>query len=323
MSNIIPFESSKLPAHLKGAASRIDELFAGSGGGFPVMSIKGKVFAIKRGDEKQVITRPDDPDAPASSVELVIVRAQKGLSKTFYLKGYTEGSAEAPDCMSSNGETPDPSSPKPQATKCAICKHNQWGSKVNEQGKELKACQDNKRLAVAAPGQVNDPMLLRVPPGSFKALNEYAKLLKTRGVDFNAVATKVSFVMDAATPQLAFKPVGFLEADQYKAAEEMYHSDIVQQIVGLVPTDEGAAAEFDEPANAQATETEAADEAIDPVPAEVAEEAAQAVTAAKAAAKKPAAKKPEAKPEPEVIDVDLDASLEAALAELDTLSFDD
>ena len=50
MSNIIPFDSGNLPSHFKsgGAVSVNSDLTAHAGGGFPVISIKGKVFAIVR-----------------------------------------------------------------------------------------------------------------------------------------------------------------------------------------------------------------------------------------------------------------------------------
>lgn len=324
-TQIIPFDSVKLPAHLRGAKpGMLDDLFAGTGGGFPVMSIKGKVFAIRRGAEKQVLTRPDDDDTPAASVDVVLLRAQPGKSKTFYLKGYVEGEDARPDCTSSNGVEPDAGVPSKQAEKCALCKHNQWGSKISESGKELKACQDNKRLAIAAPGQLNDPMLLRVPPASFKALDEYAKLLKTRGVDYNQVLTKVSFVMDAATPQLKFRPVGFLDEAGYTEASELFHSDLVQQIIGMIPVEEGSAAEFEAPETAK----------VDTDMSAAVEQAEQAVTKAKAekTAAKPKAEpkaepkveaKPKAEPKAEVVEVAMDDALEAALAEIDGLNFDD
>lgn len=338
MSNIIPFESAALPAHLQGMGAPVDDLFAGSGVSFPVMSIKGKVFSIKRSGDKTIITRPDDPDTPAANLDLVILRTQSGVSKTYYAKGYSEGADESPDCTSSDGIAPDASATNKQAEKCAVCKHNQWGSKVSPDGKELKACQDNKRMAVASPTQLNDPMLLRVPPASFKALNEYAKLLKTRGVTYNALVTKIGFVMDVATPQLTFKPVGFLSAEGFTEAQAQFHSDVVQQIVGLLPAEEGSAEEFSKPDPAATKEAPppaddaavkaAAEEAAKAKAAKAkaakakaaAEEAAKAKAEAEAAAAKAQA---EAEASPEVVELDeVEASLEAALADLN-FDFDD
>lgn len=235
MSNILPYSESSLPAHLRLVAageSMADDLIV-SGGGFPVMSIKGKVFTIKRGDEDKILMRPDDEETPASGIEVVLLRSQRAVTKTYYDSGYTEGSVAKPTCYSNDGEAPAADADEPQCKKCAICPHNQWGSKITDSGKEAKACQDNKRIAIAAVSTINDPMLLRIPPGSFKALTEYAKLLKTRGLDYNMVVTRVSFEAAAAVPQLKFKPMGFLDAATYDAVKGEYNSDLVQDIVGL------------------------------------------------------------------------------------------
>lgn len=234
MSNIIPFSESALPAHLRKDSNETlaDDLIV-SGGGFPVMSIKGKVFTIKRGDEDTILMRQDDDETPASGIEVVLLRAQKAVTKTFYSTGYTEGADAKPTCYSNDGIAPAADAEDPQCNKCAICPHNQWGSRITDNGKEAKACQDNKRIAIAAPGAINDPMLLRIPPGSFKALTEYAKLLKTRGLDYNMVLTRVSFEAAAAVPQLKFKPMGFLDAATYEKVKAEFNSDLVQDIIGI------------------------------------------------------------------------------------------
>lgn len=306
MSNIIPFSESSLPAHLRKDTNETlaDDLIV-SGGGFPVMSIKGKVFTIKRGDEDTILMRPDDDETPASGIEVVLLRAQKAVSKTFYSTGYTEGSDAKPTCYSNDGIAPAADAEDPQCNKCAICPHNQWGSRVTENGKEAKACQDNKRIAIAAPGAINDPMLLRIPPGSFKALTEYAKLLKTRGLDYNMVLTRVSFEAAAAVPQLKFKPMGFLDAATYEKVKAEFNSDLVQDIIGItgvpVPPDaEGTPA-------GDADDSEAARKAKQDAIAKAKAEDAKAAAAAKdevaqkappkkrAPAKKPAAPKRELK----------------------------
>lgn len=247
MSNLIPFDvSSKLPAHLQEQPNRIDDLKGGSIG-FPVMSIKGKRFAIKRGDELETLVRPDDPDSPVSYIDVVLLRAQAGLSKTYYEERYTEGSEAKPTCYSTDGVAPSSQSEAKQATACALCPHNQWGSGTNDKGAATKgkACQDVKRLAIAAPGALKDAMLLRVPPASLRNLTEMGKLLKTRGVgDYAAMVTRISFDSDSASPLLKFKPVAFLEAEDYAEAQALYDDDLVQDIIGLTdsaPASEGAA----------------------------------------------------------------------------------
>ncbi len=57
--NIIPFDSgSSLPAFLKKVdiAALNADLTAHAGGGFPVISIKGKVFAVVRDGDREMKT---------------------------------------------------------------------------------------------------------------------------------------------------------------------------------------------------------------------------------------------------------------------------
>ena len=309
--NIIPFESaSGLPAYLKGAdiSGMNADLTSHAGGGFPVISIKGKVFAITRDGERKVLPNPKDPDSPATSIDVVLIKANKGTSKVFYIKGYDpESSAgQKPDCYSADGIVPAADAQSPQAKKCATCAHNQWGSRITEKGASKgKACNDTVRMAVAPAGQINDPMLLRVPPASIKAVGEYGQMLAKRGVAYNMVVTKVAFDQEAESPKLTFKPVGFLDETAFAEVREMIESDTVRDILGssmqAVVGPAVAAPEEDE-APAPVAKPKAA-----PAPAAEEDEAPAPVAKPKAAAKP--------KPAPVVLaDDDID---------LDGISFDD
>jgi hypothetical protein len=294
MSTIIPFEGSKLPAYLKNfdTSSLNDDLTAhASSGGFPIISIKGKIFTVVRDKERNVIPNPKDPDSPATSIDMVIIKANKGTSKVFYANGYSEGGdAMKPDCFSNMGDKPDASVKEPQSKSCATCAHNQWGSKIGENGGKGKACQDSVRLAVATPDQINDPYLIRVPPASIRALGEYGSMLKKRGVGYNMVVTKIGFDVESPTPKLTFKPVGMLDDVGFNAVQEAVTSDTVSNILGSV-------FEVNQPATSESEEDA-------PAPKIVAKKA-----------EKPAEKPAEvAKPKVKEIEVDLN---------LDDLNFDD
>jgi hypothetical protein len=234
MANIVAFESGKLPAYLTAVnVSELNQdLTSHASSGFPIMSIKGKVFTLSRGDEKTVLPNPKDPESPATSIDVVIVKVNKGTSKVFYLNGYKEGEQAKPDCFSNNGDRPDAGSKQPQSKSCQTCAHNQWGSKIGENGGKGKACQDSVRIAIAPPDQVNDPMLLRVPPASIKALGELGTACAKRGVPYNAAVTKISFDLASATPKLLFKPVGLLDDATFAVVQEVANSDIVRNITG-------------------------------------------------------------------------------------------
>ena len=237
MSNLIPFDSAKLPASIAKAFSiSFDDFSTGQKGGFPVISIKGKVFHIKRGDEKTLVTKPDSDGEPAASLEVIVLKTHPGVAKTYYSKGFSEGSVEKPDCYSNDGTAPAADAQSPQAKKCAACPHNQWGSKITEDGKKGKSCADVKRLAVAPAGQINDPMLLRVPAASLKTWDQYVDLLKKRGVPPPAVVTKVGFDYTVAHPALTFKPIGFIDEAMAVEVKEVLDTDVVQNVIGGTPT---------------------------------------------------------------------------------------
>lgn len=236
--NIIPFDGSKnLPAFLKQVdiAALNSDLTSHAGGGFPVISIKGKVFAVVRDGDREIMMNPLDPESAATSIDVVLLKANKGTSKVFYLKGYDKDTSEGqkPDCYSSDGIEPAADAQQKQAKKCATCAHNQWGSRISEKGATKgKACSDTVRMAVAAAGQLNDPMLLRVPPASIKALGEYGQSLAKRGVGYSMVVTKVSFDITAESPKLSFRPIGLLDDAGWQEVQSISSSDIVNNILG-------------------------------------------------------------------------------------------
>ena len=301
--NIIPFDSgSGLPSFLKkvDVATLNADLTAHAGGGFPVISIKGKVFAVVRDGERELQMNPKDPDSAATSLNVVLLKVNKGTSKVFYLKGYDKDTSEGqkPDCYSNDGIEPAADAQNKQAKKCATCAHNQWGSRISERGATKgKACSDAVRMAVAPAGQLNDAMLLRIPPASIKALGEYGQMLAKRGVGYNMVVTKVGFDLQAESPKLTFAPVGLLDDDGFAEVQEIVQSDIVASILGSNP----APVEF-----TPAVEVEEA-----PAPKAAPKEEAPApkpeVKAKRAAKAKPA-------PAPVEDDLELD---------LDGISFDD
>lgn len=275
--NIIPFDSGKASnaiATVFGSNTSNDLVGSAGNTGFPVISIKGKVFHITRGGERTLITKPGEDD-PASSIEVVIVKANPNKSKVFYANGFVEGENAKPTCYSNNGIEPESNATEPQAKKCATCVHNQWGSKMTNEGKKSKACSDSRRLAIATVDTPNDPMLLRVPAASMKALEEFGKILAARGVRPEAVVTKVGFDYSVAHPALTFKPIGLIgDVEQLQSIKAAADSELAAEIVGMKPVT--PASETDD-----ADDTPAAPAAIQaPAPAPV----------PKVAAPKPAAK---------------------------------
>jgi chemotaxis protein histidine kinase CheA len=321
--DLIPFESANLPIITD--PSLLEEFGTGQKRGFPVISIMGKVFSVSRNGTKEMLKVPGS-NAPASALQVVVVRSNPGLTKVFYTKKYVEGSTEKPDCYSSDGQAPASDAQSPQSKSCQTCVHNQWGSRITESGKKAKSCSDVKRLAVAPLGSLEDAMMLRIPAMSLAAWDTYVDTLKRRGMVPTMVATEVSFDYSVAYPALVFKPIGVLPTEIQAQVRELRESEVVRSIV-------------DASVMEVAEHEQAAEGNVTPAQTETAAPAAETETAAPAKAKAPAKTKAAAKAEetPPLEAVVAAATAEPAvqiqieggdeilnvLGELDELTFDD
>lgn len=238
MSAIIPFDfSAPAPGSKRRDKSINLEALTGAGSGYAVISIKGKVFALVRGDDRTVITRVVDGEVePAPALNLVVVRANP-KARVFYAKTYVEGDSEGakPACFSHDGQHPDAQAEHPQAKSCGVCPHAAWGSKVSADGQGGKgtACTVNTRLAVVDPkGADLQPMLLRVPAGSRANFNDAVKLVDQHGRDYNEVVMRVAFDQEAPSPRLTFKPHGVLADDVFARIQNLYDDPTVKEIIG-------------------------------------------------------------------------------------------
>ena len=304
---LIPFDDDmKLPAELAALSATDEDWGSGQVSGFPVISLEGKHFTVVRGDQSEMLMNPNDPDEPASAIEVVILRTHKGTAKTYYEKAWVKGSTEKPDCYSNDGVAPAADAQSPQSKKCATCPHNQWGSRITESGNKGKSCSDVKRLAVASPGLLNDPMLLRLPPTSLKVWDQYVDMLNKRGGYRPAqVVTKIRFDPDVTHAQLTFKPMALINAEMAKQVMAERDSMMVRNIIGVGP-DAGPPVQVTAPAPV------ATDEDDEP-PAKPAK-----------AAKPKAEEKPKETAKPAAAkEVDMDELGEDLDAMLDDLGFDD
>ena len=324
MSNIIPFDSDQLPAYATLAADKYNkDLVNHLGAGFPVLSLKGKAWAVKRDGNRTYIKNPKDPESNATTLEVVVLRANSNRSKIFYAKGWKEGDDSRPDCYSADGIKPDASIEKPQAKSCATCPKNVWGSKTTESGTKIKACTDSVRLAVVAPDAVDDPMLLRVPAASIKAWREFGSVCARRRLSYNSVVVRLSFEADASTPKLVFNPVGLVPPATFAEIDKVAESELVDNIInggGLALNSEHADGFLSGPQSDEVSEEVTADEVDEAVAEAVAEdEPEQEVEEPKPKprAKPKAAAKPKADPEPEKSDDVVDDLGDLDLSDID------
>ena len=183
--------SGAMAAYIAGRKSFNDELVGRSDGRLRRRHLQGQGMEreVSRAS-KTLITRNDvhgdGSSDPAASLEVVIVRSSPIITKTWYEKGWEDGSNNPPDCFSSNGITPDANVPKKQNAICKTCKWDAFGSRAQE-GFRGKACQDNRRIAIVPSKDIDNeafdgPMLLRVPPASLKELVKHGDGAQPEGL---------------------------------------------------------------------------------------------------------------------------------------------
>ncbi len=241
MGNIVTFKAN-LPAELQGAFNTEElagDLYDGISGGFAVVSFRGSKWRIKHGGEEKPIL--NENEEPVPSLECVLVKASKNVSKIFYAGQYEEGDDSAPDCWSINGIKPDTASPNIQCETCAACPNNVWGSKISPQGKKTKLCSDNRRVAVVPLGDIANeamggPMLLRVPAASLADLATYGKGMAAKGFPYNAIGTRIGFDLNASYPKLTFKPIRKLTDEELAEVAGHFQGETLGNILD-VPQD--------------------------------------------------------------------------------------
>lgn len=245
MSEIVPFNKANLPAELSGyfdVADIGDDLSSGVAGGFAILSFRGSKWRIKSSGDETLVINEDGEAKP--SVELIFLKASPDISKVYYDHKYVEGSDDPPTCMSVSGIIPDADSGTPQAPSCAACPHNQWGSRMTDDGRKAKACQDSRRIAVVPMGDIDNeqyggPMLLRVPAASLNDLKSYGVGMKNKGFAYNTIVSRVGFDPDASYPKLTFKPVRQITDDEAVLLANHYQGDVIESI--LTQADENKA----------------------------------------------------------------------------------
>lgn len=310
MSNIIP-ANVQVPAHIAARMQQPSTLAAAvsggisSGGGHPRISIKAARFRIIVDGEETVLQD--------TVLNAIIVGANPRLSKAYYTKAWTKDSdPEAPDCYSMDGVRPAADSGTPQNDACASCQWNAWGSRVADNGQQLKACADKKRLAIVAADDPDGPVyLLEVTPAALKGLNTYQRELQHRGIPAEVVVTKISFDTDASFPKLTFGFGGFIPEDAQAVVDKLFGSEEVKEITG-----EESSVSLPQQAPAPKAEpTPAPKPAPQPAPAPTPEPAPAPKAGfgkAKAAPAAPVAEAPKPAPQPAVAAANSDAASLAA-----------
>lgn len=234
MSNLVPIDQANVPSLMRqrmAAGKAANSNFSdGVRDAFPVLSIKGKVFRARISGAETPFIDPNTRQ-PIAYLDVVMVNASRTLAKSYYVKGFTDGDMNAPDCWSLDSIRPDPSVANKVNPICTTCPMNAFGSRITEGGKQAKACQDARRVAVVMPHQLQDqsPMvlMLRVPQSSLKNLKAYAQLLERHGFEPGGCVTRMAFDYQEAFPKLLFNFVAPLNDAQYQRVIEMAEGELV------------------------------------------------------------------------------------------------
>lgn len=257
-------------------ADAADDLSGGITGGYGMLRIRGKVWAIHYRDIEQQLMRQDG-DGPMGSLELILLKANPHLSKTWYENGWDENSTNPPDCSSANGVVPDNGVPKKQSATCATCPRNQWGTAPN--GGKGKACGDHRRIAIVPADDIPNetfggPMLLRCPAASLQDLASFDAKYKQAGYPYFSLRVKVSFDPKESYPKLVFSAVRPLTEAEGKLVMALRNSDAVARVIADAPPPQ--ATNPNPPAQQEQLFEQAPNNA--PAPASVVQQAPQAAS---------------------------------------------
>lgn len=223
-----------VPAFMQGFDN--NELAAYMTDSYASLSIKGKVFALVRNGERNVLYNPGTRDV-LQRINVIILKAGQHPAKRYYKGTFKdEGESIKPVCFSFNGQHPDPASTEPQCKSCGACPFNCFGTARLSDGStgKGKACTDYVRLAVcAADANAHDDVFyLAVPAASIKNFNQYVTLLARHKMPIFGVRTEISFDPTVATPKLCFTAVGVVEdQNEFNHIREIREGVVVSNIV--------------------------------------------------------------------------------------------
>jgi hypothetical protein len=221
--------TTNLPAHLQGRQQRqlVDNALAGMSGALPPhISIGNNRFTLvdAAGGKKLIETL---------HLDCCIIDVADTLAKMYFEFDYEPGADDPPTCWSPNAIAPSRESVKMQARTCAECQWNVRGSSTSKiSNKPIKACRDEKWLAVLVPG-IDMVFQLKVTPGSFKAWKAYVERCKSQGVDMSLLVTRVAFDTEGGkTGVLTFAPFNWIDAQVADMRDKAWGAKATDALVG-------------------------------------------------------------------------------------------
>lgn len=233
MSNVTLFKGG-LPSYLQ--TVELDETtkaLMGGGGGGKRISIRGGVF-------RMIVDGEEVAKNEERSMNVVILKAQPKVGRTYYEGTYVEGGeTKPPSCWSADGVAPDASVAEPQSPQCATCSQNIKGS---GQG-DSRACRFSQRIAVVLENdmsgniyQVSLPSksIFGKPTADDKMpMHAYVKWLAGHRAPVTAVVTQMRFDTAEAVPVLKFRAIRPLDEEEFNTCKEQSTSPEAESAVTM------------------------------------------------------------------------------------------
>ena len=225
----------QVPAHLAKFAQKFNsasQFTMPQGQAFPRISIGKERFTAVNAEGEETLLGLDN-------FEFVTVASNPATSKIHFDGPYVPGSDTPPDCYSHNGYYPDVRASAPQCESCALCPHNRWGSaKSNMTGKDIKACQDFKMLAVEPlHNEVQGVHQFRISPGALKNWSRYLNELRKIGAECGLPELTPDLVITRASwadkNVMGFEFVDFLDEDLCVYVAELKEANEFESWIGL------------------------------------------------------------------------------------------
>lgn len=219
--------TSALPAYLQNRQSQgvATRATAGMGGVLPPhISIRGNSFTLIDGAGQQ---QPVGPMMDACVVDI-----SDHMNKRYYENEWSPNSDEPPTCFSMNGIAPSRDSQSPQSPTCAQCQWNVRGSDTSKiSGKAIKACRDEKFVALLLPQYPTMLFQLVIPPGSFKNWSAFTQPFLKGNTDISDVLVRFGF-QPQVNGVMTFQAVSYIDEATFGAREKALATKATDVLVG-------------------------------------------------------------------------------------------
>lgn len=219
--------TTNLPAYLQNSSGKkLNEVaLLGIGSALPPhISIRGNTFTLVDASGAEQTAGPQ--------LDVNICDISNVMCKQYYSEKWTPDSKEPPVCWSANGIAPSREALEPQHPTCVGCRHNVRGSAVSAlSGASIKACRDEKWLAILIPQIPQVRFQLRLTPGSFKTWQAYVKTAEGSQTEISDVLTRLSF-QPGVNGVLNFAAVNYIDENTAKVRNAGYAEKAFDILVG-------------------------------------------------------------------------------------------